>query len=257
MTPESKVAVLPEDEDDSSDSEGEVGPVEATAAEDPAAATATAPRRSTRERRPPPEWWKTANAAFAFLGAASEPTSFEEAVSAPDGDMWKAATDSEMTSQLENRSWILAELPPGRKPIGCKWVFKKKRRADGSLERYKARLVAKGYSQVQGEDLSETFAPVVKFPSVRLILSIAAVEDMHVHHMDVTCAFLNGDLKEEIYMEHAPGYIKNGEEHLVCKLNKSIYGLKQAPRSWYEKLHEKLLQLGFNRSHADQCVLAC
>ena len=254
------VAVLLEEEEEE---EGESEEADSDAEEEEAAcgdfdepvADPVSVRRSTRIRRLPTEWWKTTsteNAAYAFIGV--EPSSFEEAAGAADGKLWKAAMDSEMNSQLENKSWTLTQLPSGRKAIGCKWVFKIKRKADGSLERYKARLVAKGYSQVQGEDFTETFAPVVKFASVRLILSIAAIKDMHVHHMDVTCAFLNGELKEEIYMEQAPGYIKPGEENLVCKLNRSIYGLKQAPRSWYEKLHQKLVELGFWRSSADHSV---
>ena len=137
-----KVALVPADDPEpaGADSCSEEEEDAADAGEAPAAA-ATPPRRSTRIHRPPTQWWKTGNAAFAFLGS-SEPSTFQEAVIAPDGELWKAALDAEYQSQMENKSWVLSKLPAGRKAIGCKWVFKKKLKADGSLERYKARFVA-------------------------------------------------------------------------------------------------------------------
>ena len=125
----------------------------------------------------------------------------------------------------------------------CKWVFKTKFAADGSPFKYKAILVAKGCSQVHGIDYNETFAPVAKMDSIRLALAITASKQWEVHHMDVKCAFLNGDINEEIYMEKLEGFVSN--PYLVCRLKKSLYGLKQAPRAWYAKIHGFLLSMSF------------
>ena len=123
------------------------------------------------------------------------------------------------------------------------WVFKTKFDADGSPSKYKAILVAKGYSQVHGIEYNETFAPVAKMDSIRLALAIAASKQWEVHHMDVKCAFLNGDITEEIYMQKPQVFSTNAS--LVCRLKKSLYGLKQAPRVWYAKIDSFLLSLNF------------
>jgi len=126
-------------------------------------------------------------------------------------------------------------FPKGRKPISCEWVFKIKHGIHGEVEHYKARLVAKGFIQTFGVNYNETFAPIAKFVLIRCILTLAAIENMEIHQMDVKTTFLNGDLEEKIYMEQPEGFIQEGE-HLVCKLHKSLYGLKQSPRSWNQKL---------------------
>ena len=126
------------------------------------------------------------------------------------------------------------DLPPGRKLVQCKWVYKTKFTADGSPLKYKAILVSKGYSQVHGIDYNETFSPVEKMDSIRLALAIAASRQWEVHHMDVKCVFLNGYLTEEIYMQQPQVFSTNPS--LVCRLRKSLYGLKQAPRAWYAKI---------------------
>ena len=133
-------------------------------------------------------------------------------------------------------------------------MFKVKHKSDGEIDRFKARLVAKGYSQKSGIDYYETFSPVVQFASIRALLAYAIQHDMLVHQMDVVTAFLNGILDEEIYMSQPEGYIKPGEEHLVCKLKKSIYGLKQSPRCWNQAFSEYLASVGLNQSSADPCV---
>lgn len=154
----------------------------------------------------------------------------------------------------KNEAWDLVEFPTGRKPIGSKWVFKKKLNAAGKVEKYKARLVAKGYSQVEGIDFGEIFAPIAKMTSIIFLLSIVVAFDLEVEQMDVKTAFLHGDLEEEIYMKQPEGFAVKGKKELVCKLKKSLYGLKQSPRMWYQKLYTYLLGLGFSRSKDDHYV---
>ena len=184
-----------------------------------------------------------------------EPQSITEALESDLSEQWREAADSEYQSLMQNETWERVELPKGRKPVGCKWVFKAKRGSDGKVQRFKARLVAKGFTQKHGIDYDETFSPVVRFTSVRTLLAFAVQNGMMVHQMDVVTAFLNGTLEEEIYMEQPPGYIKKGEEHLVCKLKKSIYGLKQSPRCWNKVFNEYMTSLSYEQCAADPCVL--
>ena len=127
-------------------------------------------------------------------------------------------------------------------------------KADNSIERYKARLVGKGYNQKEGVDYFETFAPVAKLSSIRALLALATHHDLEIHQMDVKCAFLNGELEENIYMEQPHGFIEKGKENLVCKLKKSLYGLKQASRQWYAKMDQTLSSLSFRRLDSDNCT---
>ena len=133
-----------------------------------------------------------------------DPQSFREAFHDP---RWKTTMDEEFDSIHDNQTWELVPLPLGRKLVQCKWIYKTKIVADGTTTKYKARLVAKGYSQVQGLDYNETFTPVVRMDSIRLVLTIDASKRWEVHHMDVKSAFLHGDLEEEIYMKQPDGYI--------------------------------------------------
>ena len=158
------------------------------------------------------------------------PSSISEAYASEDADYWKEAVRSEMDSILENETWEITDRPYGCKPIGCKWVFKKKLRPDGTIEKYKARLVAKGYTQKEGEDFFDTYSPVARLTTIRVLLSLAASHGLLVHQMDVQTAFLNGELDEEIYMEQPDGFVIDGQEGKVCNLLKSLYGLKQAPK---------------------------
>lgn len=177
-----------------------------------------------------------------------DPLTLEEALSRPDADLWREAINSELASLRSFGTWTLEDLPPDRKAIACKWVFKIKRLADGSIERYKARLVAKGFQQIEGVDYTEVFAPALKHSTLRTVLTVAATEDMDISHMDISTAFLNGELEEEMYMKQPPGY-EEGDK--VCRLHRTLYGLKQAPRAWHQRLVKELVKIGFTATHAD------
>jgi len=145
-----------------------------------------------------------------FAGAVCEssvPQTFAEAMESADSLLWQQAMDAEIQSLEDNNTWSLVVCAPGINVVGSKWVYTIKRNADGSVSKYKARLVAKGYSQVSGIDYNDVFAPVVKMVSIRMILSIAAMEDMEIHQMDVKTAFLNSELNEEVYVEQPNGYV--------------------------------------------------
>ena len=158
------------------------------------------------------------------ISARIEPVSYHQAASDPN---WAAAMRLELQALEDNGTWTYTLLPAGKKPIGCKWVYKIKYQPDGTIERYKARLVAKGYTQVEGLDYRETFAPVAKLITVRSLLAIAAAKGWSLHQLDVQNAFLHGDLSEEIYMSPPPSFSRQGENRMVCRLHKSLYGLKQ------------------------------
>jgi hypothetical protein len=131
-----------------------------------------------------------------------------------------------MDSLISNKTWKLVELPPGCKTIGCKWILRKKLKPDGTIDKFKARLVAKGFKQKVDLDFFDTFSPVTRITSIRLLIAIAAIHDLKIHQMDVKIAFLNGDLEEEIYMDQSESFVEAGQESKVCKLTRSLYGLK-------------------------------
>jgi hypothetical protein len=159
-----------------------------------------------------------------------------------------------MESLQANNTWQLQPLPEGRRTIKNKWIFKVKYDSANHPSGFKARLVAKGFSQKEGIDFNETFAPVVRHESVRVILSTAAAHNLEIIQLDVKTAFLHGDLHEEIFMDQPPGFISSDSPTHVCRLLKSLYGLKQASRSWNVKFDGYLVGLGFVRSVADPCV---
>ena len=169
-------------------------------------------------------------------------------------EFWRSAMSEEYQALMENQTWTLTKLPDDQKSIGCRWVFKIKYNPDGTVERYKARLVAKGYSQTKGIDYTETFAPVAKFNSIRLILAISAKYQFYIHQMDVKTAFLNGELTEDIYMDQPDGFVDPKYPKMVCKLKKTLYGLKQSPRAWNSKIDVYLETLQFQKSKADYSI---
>jgi transposase InsO family protein len=184
----------------------------------------------------------------------TDPISYNQAMNGPNAKQWESAINSEYDSLIENDTWELAELPPGRKAISTKWVFKTKKNQDGSIHKHKARLVARGFKQQEGIDYTETFSPVVRITTIRLLIAISAIQDLEMSQLDIKTAFLYGTIDEEIYVTQPEGRIKKGQEHLVCRLNKSLYGLKQAPRIWNEHIHQFFVNNGLQQTKADPCV---
>ncbi|CAI7849531.1 unnamed protein product [Closterium sp. NIES-54] len=190
--------------------------------------------------------------AHCYWAAVPEPKTLAEALSGPDAEKWKQSAKEEYDSLLENETWELCELPPGKKAISSKLIFRHKYGPDGELTRYKSRLVAKGFQQTKGKDFDEIFAPVGKGTTLRVMLGMAANRGWRIKQMDITTAFLNGIILEELYMLQPEG-LDDGSGR-VCRLKKAIYGLKQAPRPWYHKLEETLLAGGFKKSECDHSL---
>ncbi|MHB1850521.1 MAG: Ty1/Copia family ribonuclease HI, partial [Acidimicrobiales bacterium] len=227
-------------------------------------------RRSTRNKKIPGEWWKVSSTnsdlpsvQYAFMINSLEgtdspsdkftPKSYKEAIKYPH---WKASINKEYGSLTNNGTWILTILPPGRKTIKCKWIFKVKENADGTVSVYKTRLVACGYSQIFGVDYFNTYAPTIKLSTVRAILAVAAKQGYNITQADVVTAYLHAAMTEEVYMDQPEGFEQKGEngETLVCLLKKSIYGLKQAGRNWNKFLDTWFKGNKFKVGGADPCL---
>ncbi|CAJ2636545.1 unnamed protein product [Trifolium pratense] len=183
------------------------------------------------------------------LTTHTEPKSYNEAIKF---DCWKQAMQVELQALEATGTWNLVDLPHHVKPIGCRWVYKVQHHADGTVERYKARLVAKGFNQIEGLDYFDTFSPVAKLTTVRMVIALASVHNWFLHQLDVNNAFLHGDLQEDVYMTPPPGV--TNDPNKVCKLVKSLYGLKQASRQWYAKLTSLLLAHGYKQAHSDHSL---
>src|SRR6266487_1543573 len=209
-------------------------------------------RKSLRKRYPS---FKLRSALSARIQASSDPTSYREAIKHPYSYHWKLAMANEVESLDQNKTWVLVDenafLRSGKRLLGNKWVYKVKNGPFG--KRYKARLVIKGYEQCYGIDYQETFAPVAKFITVRILFALAAYFDWEIEHMDVITAFLNPNLHEEVYMEQPEGFVVTSASggRLVYKLLKTLYGLKQAPRAWYSDIDIFFKSLGLIRSKED------
>jgi hypothetical protein len=162
--------------------------------------------------------------------------------------------NQEFDALLKNGTWSLVSPSSSMNIVGCKWVFWIKRKADGSIEHYKARLVAKGFHQQPEIDFLETYNPVIKPITIRTMLSLAVSASWLVHQVDVSNAFLHGNLQESVYMEQPPGFQHPSHPTAVCKLHKALYGLKQAPRAWFSRLSTQLTELNFKGSKADSSL---
>ena len=192
---------------------------------------------------------------FPFVGNVEEDlNTYNEAMTSRDATFWREAINDEMDSILSKNTWVLVDLPSDSNTIGCKWIFRRKYRIDGSVQTFKARLVAKGYRQSEGIDYFDTYAPVARITSIRVLMALTSIYKLVVHQMDVKTAFLNGNLDEEVYMDQLEGFVLPGNERKVCKLVKSLYSLKQAPKQWHEKFDTVILANGFKHNGADKCV---
>ena len=189
---------------------------------------------------------------YLLLTDEGEPEFFDEALQVEDSTKWEQAMNDEMNSLEKNNTWVLTELPTGKRALLNKWVFKIKAELDGK-RMFKAWLVVKGYSQRKDIDYAEIFSPVVKLTTIRILLSIVASENLHLEQMDVKTAFLHGDLDEEIYIQQPEEFTAPCKEHIVCQLNKSLYGLKQASKQWYKKFDSFMCKSSFHRSEKNQC----
>ncbi|KAE8671632.1 hypothetical protein F3Y22_tig00111941pilonHSYRG00018 [Hibiscus syriacus] len=185
----------------------------------------------------------------AIIEEATEPETFEEASKSSE---WMTTMKEEIDALQQNQTWDIVPKIKDVKPISCKWVYKIKRRPDGSIEKYKTRLVARGFSQQYGLDYDETFSPVAKLTTVRVLL--AANKDWNLWQMYVKNAFLHGELDREIYMTQPMGFQSQDHPEYVCKLRKALYGLKQAPRAWYGKIAEFLTKSGYSVTPADSSL---
>ena len=188
---------------------------------------------------------------LSLLGDIVIPNRVEAALRDPG---WKAAMDKEMMALIRNNTWEILSLPKGKKAIGCWWVFTPKFRSDRVLDRLKARLVAKGYTQTEGIDYGETFAPVAKFNTVRVLVAVAAKCSWEILQFDVKNAFLHGELEEEVYMQLPPGYQLTDKPNQVCRLKKALYGLKQSPRAWFGRFTKAMIDLKYHQARGDHAL---
>ncbi len=178
-----------------------------------------------------------------------EPRNVKEALTY---EYWINAMQEELGQFKRNEVWDLVHRPENVNVIGTKWVYKNKSDENGNVTRNKARLVAQGYAQIEGVDFDETFAPVARLESIRLLLGVACILKFKLFQMDVKSAFLNGYLNEEVYVEQPKGFVDPSLPNHVYKLKKALYGLKQAPRAWYERLTEFLLSQGYRKGGNDK-----
>lgn len=187
----------------------------------------------------------------------SEPKTIDEALNGVDSDHWKDSIAETISGHIKNKTWEIVDCPTGKNIVDCKWVFKVKNNSDGQIERYKTRLVAKGFSQIEGIDYNETFSPVVRYVTLRVLLAYAAIYDWEIDQMDAVMAFVQGTLSEEIYMKVPDGITEYYQENLdgkVLKLHKALDGLKQSGRLWYQLLEKGLVEMGFKQSSFDSCA---
>ena len=218
-------------------------------------------RLPMHNRHKPREWWKLSPAQMddpdqmeesddelaMSASLPDEPLTFAEALTRPDAEKWRQAVLKELAAHQTNGTWTLVPRPAGSKVIGSKWVFKVRRNVDGSIDRYKAQLVAKGYNQQPGFDYLEVFAPTVRLSSIRVILTLAALQDLHLHSLDISHAYLNGEMDCE-------GFVEGDPKAKVCLLQRAIYGSKQGRNRWNKKMHSVLESLDFRQTYSDASI---
>nr|GEZ03966.1 zinc finger, CCHC-type [Tanacetum cinerariifolium] len=189
-----------------------------------------------------------------FFNVEDDPKTFDKAIKSQDVAFWKETINDEMDSIIGNNTWVLTDLPLGCRPVGCKWIFKRKLKVDGTVKKFKAMLIIQGFKQKSGMDYFDTYAPVARISTITLLIAMASIHYLIIHQMDVKTAFLNGELEEGVYMNQPLGFIMLGDENKVCKLIKSLYRLKQAPKQWHQKFNEVVLSNGYLLNQADKYV---
>ena len=197
------------------------------------------PRRSKRARVE-----KDFGPNYYVFKIEENPQNLKKTLTSPDAIFWKEVVNDEIESLISNRTWKLVDLPPGCKTMGCKWVLRKKLKPDGSIDKFKARLVVKGFKKKVILDFFDTFYPVTRITSIRLLIAIVAIFYLKFHQMDVKTTFLNEDLEKKIYMDQPESFVEPGQESKVCKLTKSLYGLKQVPKQWHENFDSYMIENG-------------
>jgi hypothetical protein len=190
----------------------------------------------------------------ADLDPHNDPRNEREALSSNEAPMWRDAMIDELRSLEDAGTWIIVNRPANANVVGSKWVFRRKRDATGKIIKYKARLVAQGFTQTHGVDFHETYAPVAKLTTNRIILALAARNNWEVHQIDIKNAYLNTDLEENVYMRQPPGFEIPGRETDVCLLQKALYGLRQSGNRWYDRLSSTFIGLGYGRCETEYCV---
>ena len=193
-------------------------------------------------RYPPPQCYSTTS------DIIPQPINY---LSASKHSHWVHAMQDEYSALIRNRTWSLVPRPSNRPIIGCRWIYKTKLSPNGHVDRFKARLVAKGFHQEGGIDYHETFSPVIKATTIRLLLLLVVNKTWQICQLDISNAFLHGYLMKLIYMEQPQGFNDSAFPNHVCQLRKSLYGLKQALREWFHKLSGQLIRLGFTGSKTD------
>jgi transposase InsO family protein len=184
--------------------------------------------------------------------AIDEPITYKQAVESDDSNKWLYAINEELGAHYKNKTWCVVERQNDMNVIGSKWVFKKKRDMSGNVSKYKARLVAKGFNQQYGIDYHDTFAPVMKYKSLRIMLALSLYQNTCMEQLDVKTAFLNAQVEEDIYIDIPEGM--NVDTSHVLKLNRALYGIKQAPREWHKEIHNMLMTLEYTSCRKDPCI---
>jgi Reverse transcriptase (RNA-dependent DNA polymerase) len=193
--------------------------------------------------------------AFVTL-ADDEPSRYKEAMSSINAEYWKPSCHVKYDTLIGYHTWTLVERPPNTNIVGNRWIFRIKRDNLGLVNKFKSCLVAQGFSQIEGLNYNETYSPTIRFTTICLILALACKYDLELCHIDIKGAYLNGKLEDVVYMCQPEGFVVEGKEHMVCKLNKGVYGLKQSGRVWHQTLKKGLKSLSVDaQTHIIQCCL--